>query len=93
MPDKEENKYIEKMCDIMGDDLDTPACQEVMEYLEKNPNSKVYYDTVKKTVILCQNNDCPESLPEGVNERLMKRLNLDDIYDKYNGKNNKNNKE
>jgi hypothetical protein len=93
MPKKEEKKYIEKMCDILGDDLDTPACQEVLEYLEKNPNSKIYYDTVKKSVLLCRDGNCAESMPEGVNERLMKRLNLDDICDKVNKKSRKPNKE
>jgi hypothetical protein len=81
------------MCDILGDDLDTPACQEVLEYLEKNPNSKIYYDTVKKSVLLCRDGNCAESMPEGVNERLMKRLNLDDICDKVNKKSRKPNKE
>lgn len=71
---------IKKICDIMGEDFDNPICQEVMEHLEKCPTCKVYYDTTKKTVLLCQDNDCPEELPEDVNERLMKALDLEEIY-------------
>ena len=89
MPNNKEKKYIEKMCDIMGEDLDTPACQELLEYLEENPNSKIYYDTVKKSVLLCKDGSCSESMPQGVNERLMEKLNLDDICEKVNGKNSK----
>jgi len=64
----------------MGEDFDDPTCREVLEHLNKCPSCKVYYDTVKKTVLLCQENDCPETLPEEVNSRLMKVLDLDEIY-------------
>jgi len=73
---------IKKICDIMGEDFDTPACKEVLEHLEKCPTCKVYYDTTKKTVLLCQENDCLEELPDEVNKRLMKVLDLEEIYKK-----------
>lgn len=73
---------IKKICDIMGEDFDSPACQKMLKHLEKCPTCKVYYDTTKKTVLLCRENDCPEELPDDVNERLMKALNLDEIYKK-----------
>jgi len=61
----------------MGEDFDNPACQEVLEHLKQCPTCKVYYDTTKKTVLLCRENDCPEKLPDDVNNRLLKVLNLD----------------
>lgn len=70
---------IKKICDQLGEDLDSVPCQEVIEHLTACPSCKVYFDTVKKTVILCKENDCLEKLPEDVNKRLLKVLNLDDL--------------
>ena len=75
--------HIKKICDIMGEDFNDPACQEVLDHLNQCPTCRVYYDTVKKTVLLCQNNDCAEELPEGVNDRLMEVLNLTDFLKKH----------
>ncbi|MBD3226432.1 MAG: hypothetical protein GF313_17010 [Caldithrix sp.] len=70
---------IKQICEIMGEDLDNPACREVMEHINSCPTCKVYYDTMKKTIFLCRENDCPEELPQDVNERLMKKLKLNRI--------------
>jgi hypothetical protein len=75
MPEKHK-EHIKQICDIMGEDLDAPACQEVLRHLDDCPNCKVYYDTIKKTVHLCKENDCAEELPNDVNQRLMKVLDL-----------------
>lgn len=63
----------------MGEDLDTPVCKEVAEHLESCPNCKVYLDTVKKTVTLCQETEKKEQIPEEIKNRLFKVLNLGDI--------------
>jgi hypothetical protein len=70
---------IKQICDLMGEDLDSPACQEMMEHVNACPTCKVYYDTMKKTVFLCRENDCPEDVPDDVNKRLMKVLDLETI--------------
>ncbi len=79
MNDKHLKDRIKQICEIMGEDVDHPACKEVMEHIEKCPTCKVYYDTMKKTIFLCRENDCPEELPDDVNHRLMKRLNLEEF--------------
>lgn len=68
-----------QICDFMGEDLDTPVCKEVAEHLESCPNCKVYLDTVKKTVTLCQETEKKEQIPEEIKNRLFKVLNLGDI--------------
>lgn len=70
---------IEKLCALMGEDINAPACREMQEHISKCPTCKVYYDTIKKTVLLCQENDCSEKLPDVVNNRLMKVLDLDEF--------------
>lgn len=78
---KPENHHhrIKQICDLMGEDLDSPACQEMMEHINSCPTCKVYYDTMKKTVLLCRENDCPEEVPEDVSNRLLKILDLADL--------------
>lgn len=71
---------IKKLCDLMGEDFNDPACKEMQEHIDKCPTCKVYYDTIKKTVLLCQENDCLEELPDDVNKRLMKVLDLGEFF-------------
>ncbi len=66
----------------MGEDLDDPSCQEVLDHLNACPTCKVYFDTVKKTIYLCRELDCPEEMPDEVNDRLLEVLNLKDLSQK-----------
>lgn len=77
-----QKERIKQICDLMGENFDDPACQEVLEHIKQCPTCKVYYDTLKKTVLLCQENDCPEKIPQDVNERLMSILDLTDYLKK-----------
>jgi hypothetical protein len=67
---------IKKMCDLLGEDFDSPKCQAMAEQVKACPTCKVYFDTVKKTVLLCKEIDCDKELPSDVNNRLMKLLDL-----------------
>lgn len=71
-----QKERIKQICDLMGENFDDPTCQEVLEHIDHCPNCKIYYDTLKKTVFLCQENDCLEQIPQDVNERLMSVLDL-----------------
>ena len=77
---------IKQICDTMGEDFQNPACQEVLKHLDHCPTCKVYYDTLKKTVLLCKENDCAEKLPEDVNQRLLKILDLNELPAKTDSK-------
>lgn len=72
---------IKQICELMGEDLDHPSCQEILDHINNCPTCKVYYDTVKKTVLLCRDLDCSEELPDDVNKRLLKVLNLDGVQE------------
>jgi len=75
---------INNICNQLGEDLNTVPCKEVADHLASCPTCKVYFDTIKKTVILCKENDCLEKLPDDVNKRLLKRLDLDNIQQETN---------
>ena len=79
MASLDHKKMVKQICDFMGEDIDSQACQEVADHLNLCPKCKVYFDTVKKTVTLCRNMDEEKKIPEDVNSRLYKVLNLDDI--------------
>ena len=74
---EQHKKHIKEICDLLGENFDDPSCQEVLEHLNSCPTCKVYYDTVKKTVFLCKEVDCPEELPQETENRLMKILDLE----------------
>lgn len=69
-------EVYKKICDFMGEDLNAPACKEVAEHLDSCPNCKVYLDTVKKTVTICQEIEKEEEMPQEVKNRLFKVLNF-----------------
>jgi len=72
-------KMVAQICDFMGEDIDSPACQEVADHLKMCPTCKVYFDTVKKTVTLCRDMEDDKKIPVDVSSRLYKILNLDDL--------------
>ena len=72
-------EVYKQICDFMGEDLDAPVCKEVAEHLESCPKCKVYLDTVKKTVTICQETEKEEQIPDEIKNRLFKVLNLGDI--------------
>ena len=75
---KHQNIY-DQICDFMGEDLDAHACKEVADHLESCPKCKVYFDQVKKTVTLCREIDKDREVPDEVNDRLFKVLNLNNL--------------
>jgi predicted anti-sigma-YlaC factor YlaD len=77
MKSPEHQEIYKQICDFMGEDLDASACKEVADHLASCPKCKVYFDTVKKTVTLCQEIEKEEELPPEVQNRLFKVLNLD----------------
>jgi len=63
------------------DDLDNAACEELIDVLRTSKECRIYFDTIKKTVVLCRENECPEDLPEDINQRLFERLGLEKYKD------------
>jgi hypothetical protein len=79
-------KHLELLKKHFCDDLEADACKELVDVLKANKECRAYYDTIKKTVVLCKENECPEDLPEDINSRLFKALGLENIKNKENRK-------
>ncbi len=72
---KEQIKLVrEHLCE----DINSQACKELMQAMDECDDCRIYFDTVKKTVVLCRENDCPEEIPDETNIRLFKSLGLED---------------
>ena len=59
-------------------DLAPELCQELEKHLEGCDNCRVVLNTTRRTIDLVHSPVEKMDLPEGVRERLFKRLNLDD---------------
>lgn len=76
--DKKVQEQIELLKEHLCDDLDSDACKELMQLLKTDKNCRAYFDTVKKTVVLCREKECPEDLPKDMNKRLFDALGLEE---------------
>ena len=76
--DKKIKTQIQLLKEHLCDDLDADACKELIDVLKTSKDCRIYYDTVKKTVVLCREKECPEDLPEDINKRLFHALGLDE---------------
>lgn len=77
--DKKIKDQVQLLKEHLCDDLDADACKELMDVLKTSKDCRVYFDTVKKTIVLCKEKECPEDLPEDINQRLFKALGLEEF--------------
>lgn len=66
---------ILQICDELGEDLDSPQCRALREYVQSCPNCHAFVDSVKKTIRLYQGYS-PECSEE-VHRKLFKILNYE----------------
>jgi len=66
---------LQQICDQLAEDIDSPLCQEIKEHLEKCSKCCAHVDSIKKVVYLYQK-ECPADVPDAVDNRLWKVLNL-----------------
>jgi len=78
---KNKQEHLKLLSEHLCDDLDTDACKELMDVLKTSKDCRAYFDTVKKTVVLCREKECPEDLPEDINQRLFEKLGLEKYKD------------
>ena len=66
---------LDQICEALGEDIDSPLCKEIEEHLKDCPKCCAHVDSIKKVVHLYQRVENDE-IPEAVDERLWKVLNL-----------------
>lgn len=67
--------FVERLCDALGEDLNSPVCRELKEHLEGCPECSLQIDTVKRTVEIYR--AIPgQRVSADMEKRLLARLNL-----------------
>jgi len=59
------------ICDELGEDMDSPSCQALQEYVKSCPNCAAFVDSVKKTIRLYRQYS-PE--PSGETQRRLSEI-------------------
>lgn len=70
-------EFLKEICNYLGSDLEAPPCQMLKEYMEVSPNCKAFVEQVKSTIELLQAAERCEPVPEDLNQKLLKCLNLE----------------
>ncbi len=67
--------FLDKFCESLGEDQDSPLCRELNEHLQNCPDCLLEVDTIKCTVEIYKS--IPnKKVPGDVQKRLLARLNL-----------------
>ena len=66
---------LQQICDQLSENIDSPLCQEIKEHLGACPKCCAHVDSIKKVVYLYKNVKASD-VPDDVDERLWKVLNL-----------------
>jgi len=74
---KYSEEFFKEVCNYLGSDLDSPPCQLLKEHLNDNPNCKAFIEKIRRTIEIIQAADACEPVPEDLNQKLLKCLNLD----------------
>jgi len=75
---KHDKKVLNELCNYLGEDLDNPMCQELIQHVKECPDCQFYLDTVKMTVSVFQKTHPATPVPEDVKESLLKTLKIKD---------------
>lgn len=70
------------LSDFLDGDLESDICDQIERHLADCPDCKIVVDTLQKTVSLYHTASEQEAVPDGVRQRLFRRLEIDDLLDK-----------
>jgi anti-sigma factor (TIGR02949 family) len=69
------------LSEFLDGDLESDLCAQIERHLAECPNCKIVVDTLQKTISLYHTASEQETVPEGVRQRLFRRLEIDDLLD------------
>ena len=71
-------KLLGSLSDYIDGSLEAELCAEIERHLSECEDCRVVVDSLNKTVYLYHTQAEQEAMPEGLRERLFRRLKLDD---------------
>jgi anti-sigma factor (TIGR02949 family) len=79
---KECRHLLGSLSEYVDGTLEAELCSELERHLAECENCRIVVDSLHKTVYLYQTISDQENVPEGLRDRLYRRLNLDDYLEK-----------
>jgi anti-sigma factor (TIGR02949 family) len=76
---KECHHLLSSLSEYVDGTLEEKLCSELERHMADCENCRVVVDTLNKTVYLYHESASQSSVPDGVRQRLFRRLNLDDL--------------
>jgi len=73
---KECCRILEKICEILCEDINAELCDEIKKHLESCPRCSAYVDSIKKTITLVKNIEAEDEVPRDIHNRLHKVLQI-----------------
>lgn len=70
--EKDVRERILTICDELGEDMDSPSCQALREYVKSCPNCEAFVDSVKKTIRLYREYE-PRPTPD-IEKRVLEMI-------------------
>jgi predicted anti-sigma-YlaC factor YlaD len=68
-------EVLERLCETLGEDVDSPSCDVLRNHLEKCPGCRAYVDSLLKTISLYRIAE-DAAPPAGLKNRLFDALNI-----------------
>jgi predicted anti-sigma-YlaC factor YlaD len=75
-------QMLGSLSDYIDGDLQAELCAEIEAHMQDCENCRIVVDTLRKTIELYEQAAEPAGLPEGVRERLLVRLAIEDCIRK-----------
>ena len=76
-------KYLlGSLSEYIDGELGSALCSEIEQHLEGCENCRIVVDSLRKTVYLYKTTSGPTGMPTDVRERLYKRLDLNEFFEK-----------
>ena len=71
---KIEEKTFKELCDYLGGDLDSPLCQDIINFFEEHPECRSYLESVKQTVSIFKEHETEQKTPLECKQKIIKEL-------------------
>lgn len=73
---KHSKKIMSELCNYLGQDLDHPMCQELLQHVNVCPECQFYLDTIRMTVSLYRETHQTKPVPNHIKRELFRNLKL-----------------
>ena len=78
MNEKQPPHYHQKdflrLCDYLGEDLDSDVCREVREHVDACPECKLYFDSIRQMVNLYRENEHTLQAPKDCRQKIIRLI-------------------